>query len=313
MVIPAYKSLYFDQTLDSLSRQTCKDFIVYIGDDASPENLIEIIDKYKSRIPIVYKRFESNLGGLDLVAHWERCIDLVKEEEWIWFFSDDDVASSDCVEGFYKTLKLYDNTGNLFNKVLRFNLVITDKELNPAHKYLTPDSFSVEYFLENQFISHTLDNRAVEFIFYRSSFYEKGKFVKFPLAWGSDKATILKLAQPEGFITILKGEVFWRSSEHNISGNSNQLMNIPKALALNQRNRWMFGFIQSYRSSSFFYGMVYRIMHNITTNQAFSILRDRGIKDFRLKFIVFLLGGFIRFKKIIKFRQIKQVISKIFN
>lgn len=119
IVIPAYKKRYFDQTLESFANQTCKDFTIYVGDDASPEDLEEIVNKYKSRISIIYHRFSSNLGGKDLIAHWERCVLLVKKEPWIWFFSDDDFVSKNCVEGFFETLELYKDFDNLHNKVLR--------------------------------------------------------------------------------------------------------------------------------------------------------------------------------------------------
>lgn len=308
IVIPAFKSRFFKFTLESIANQSCKDFTLYVGDDASPDNIENIVNQYSNSINISYKRFHDNLGGNDLIAHWERCVDLIKDEEWIWFFSDDDVMTNNCVEGFFETLKLY-NAENLNNKVLRFNLSITDQDLNIVQKYLTPATFSVEYFLEKQFISHTLANRAVEFIFSKKAFYDKGKFVNFPLAWGSDKATILKLGHPDGFITMVKGEVLWRSSDFNISGIPDKALDEQKSLALNQRNQWMFGFIQDFRKNRFFYGMVYRIMHHITSSQAFSILRERGLEDYKLRCIVWLLGVFIKLKKTIRFKKIKQGLS----
>lgn len=43
IVIPAYKCRFLRQTLDSIVVQTCRSFTVYIGDDASPQNLKEIV------------------------------------------------------------------------------------------------------------------------------------------------------------------------------------------------------------------------------------------------------------------------------
>lgn len=310
IVIPAYKGKFFNLTLESIANQTCKDFVLYIGDDASPDNLENIVNQYTNKINICYHRFLENLGGKDLVAHWERCVDLIKYEDWIWFFSDDDVVSEDCVEGFYEILKKHQVDGNLFETVFRFCLVITDKDLNPLQEFLTPDYFSIEYFLEKQFISHTLVNRAVEFIFSKSTFYAKNGFVNFPLAWGSDKATILKLAYPKGFCTIPKGKVFWRSSELNISGNSDKSLNELKAIALNKRNQWMLNFIMDFQKHDFFYSLVYRIMHNITLNQAFDILKKRRIVNLKLRLNIFLIGIFIIFKKLVKFKHIKKRFQK---
>lgn len=80
IVIPAYKDMYFDKTLLSIANQTCKEFTVYIGNDASPHDLKSIVNLYKDQIDIVYKNFDENIGGKDLVAQWERCIDLVGDE-----------------------------------------------------------------------------------------------------------------------------------------------------------------------------------------------------------------------------------------
>jgi glycosyltransferase involved in cell wall biosynthesis len=105
IIIPAYKIDFFKDTLDSLARQTCKDFTVYIGDDCSPDDFKSLIAEYKDKIHIVYCRFDENLGGKDLVGHWKRCIDLTQNEPWLWLFSDDDVIGERCVELFYKEIE----------------------------------------------------------------------------------------------------------------------------------------------------------------------------------------------------------------
>ena len=60
--------------------------MLYVGDDASPENLKIIVDQFIDKIPIVYCRFENNIGLKELTKQWERCIDLSSEEEYIWLF-----------------------------------------------------------------------------------------------------------------------------------------------------------------------------------------------------------------------------------
>ena len=42
IVIPYYKYTFFEETLLSLQNQTNKKFNVYIGDDASPENPLDL-------------------------------------------------------------------------------------------------------------------------------------------------------------------------------------------------------------------------------------------------------------------------------
>lgn len=44
IIIPYYKLRFFEATLESLANQTDKRFKVYIGDDASPENLADLLE-----------------------------------------------------------------------------------------------------------------------------------------------------------------------------------------------------------------------------------------------------------------------------
>lgn len=60
IVIPAYKCRFLRQTLDSIVVQTCRSFTVYIGDDASPQNLKEIVSDYADKMNIVYRRFDTS-------------------------------------------------------------------------------------------------------------------------------------------------------------------------------------------------------------------------------------------------------------
>lgn len=210
IVIPYYKKTFFRKTMESIASQTCKDYILYIGDDASPENPQDVIDEYKDKIKIVYRRFDENLGRTDLVAHWERCINLTNGEDWIWVFSDDDTMDSTCVEEFKKILENNDGV-----KLLRYR----KETVSPKGSYMT--SYSVGKSCFEDFLKDCLfltkDNPTMpEFIFSRL-LYEKFGFVNFPLAWGSDRITYLKYAMATGYIYNLESVVHFRMSGQNIS------------------------------------------------------------------------------------------------
>lgn len=110
IVIPAYKSRFLQATLDSIAKQSCKDFVVYIGDDNSPQNLEEIVGRYRNEFPLVYHRFEENMGRNDLPGHWERCIGLSRNEPLIWLFSDDDLMPADGVERILQAAAVHGDT-----------------------------------------------------------------------------------------------------------------------------------------------------------------------------------------------------------
>lgn len=215
IVIPAYKSRFLRQTLDSIEAQTCRNFTVYIGDDASPQHLEDIVSDYVGKINIIYHRFEKNLGRVDLPGHWERCIKLSKEPV-IWFFSDDDLMPQDGVERVVKALEYY----GMENKMFRFPLAVVDEDNRMIHENPPmPECLISGY----QFLLDKLESRiysaACEYVFSRDAYCKAGGFVKFPLAWCSDDATWTRLGDcADGMIALPGGAVCWRNVEgENIS------------------------------------------------------------------------------------------------
>jgi glycosyltransferase involved in cell wall biosynthesis len=214
IVIPLYKAAFFKEALDSIANQTNKYFTVYIGDDHSPVDLYSIIKQYEDKLRIVYRRFDYNLGGKDLVAQWERCIDMIHEEKWIWLFSDDDTMDPTCVENFYRTMHQFPD----FN-VFHFNVF----HINEANQIFEdffgfPEVLKVEEFLRRR-LEESINSSVVEYVFRKSHFLNNGRFQRFDLAWGSDDATWIKLAKKKGIKNIDNSYVYWRKSQLNISPN----------------------------------------------------------------------------------------------
>ena len=85
VIIPAYKDTYLLNTLISINNQTDKKFNLYICNDSSPYNIEKVLADFKkiNKIHFEYIKFENNLGGSDLIQHWNRCINQIKNEEWI--------------------------------------------------------------------------------------------------------------------------------------------------------------------------------------------------------------------------------------
>lgn len=227
IVIPAYKASYFRQVLDSINNQTCKDFTLYIGDDCSPYNLEKIIEDYKSSISIVYKRFDENIGGKNLVDHWNRCINMIRNEDYIWLFSDDDKMEKNCVADFYQALT---NIGE--KDLFHFNVQVINEEdsiIEPiAYKKKPFTSFMTQTEYIKGRLNFQLNSFVVEYIFKRKRFEEVERFQKFDLAWGTDDATWIKMAEKDGIHTIETSKVFWRLSSENISPNKNHDILIRK-------------------------------------------------------------------------------------
>lgn len=215
IVIPYYKKAYFKETLDSIASQTCKDFVLYIGDDASSDNPQDIIDEYKDKIKIVYHRFEENMGCKDLVSQWERCISLTNNEDWIWLFSDDDKMQETCVQEFYDIINKYDDV-----QMIRFSKKIKNMMTGQLWHYQYANvmtSFS-EFLFDA--LDMTSSHVTMPECLWRRSLYKQYGIVKFPLAWGSDKATYIQYAHSVGCLYNLKSIVYYRISDSHVSSNN---------------------------------------------------------------------------------------------
>ena len=212
IVIPAYKSKYFDAALASIASQTNRNFKLYVCDDGSKENLKAITDKYADQVNIQYHKFQNNLGKTDLVEHWNRSVRLA-DEKWIWLFSDDDIMSPGCVQAFYDALDVTNGQHNVY----RFNIEMIDADgeiicVKDPH----PEQETGFEFLKRRLQSKSL-SAAVEYIFKKETFEKNNGFINFPLAFCSDDASWIEFAGDKPIYTIQSENVYWRSSNINIS------------------------------------------------------------------------------------------------
>jgi glycosyltransferase involved in cell wall biosynthesis len=208
IVVPAWKPDFLAAALESIAGQTDRRFSVVIFDDAGPIEVRNIAQKYPS---FSYVRFEQNLGGRDLVGHWNRCLSMVKTP-WIWLFSDDDVMSELCVAGFYEALDQAPEA-----KLFQLSVKQVDESLSHLCESQAVMHETVLEFIAARFRSAKV-SCVPDHIFnwHELSSLEQG-FVNFPLAWNSDDATWVVLATKHGIYGIQKGEVLWRQSRQNIS------------------------------------------------------------------------------------------------
>lgn len=214
IIIPAYKPDYLASSLNSLANQIDKDFAIYIGDDCSPFDLWTIIEPFKETLDITYIRFENNLGGQDLVAHWNRCLKMIKGEEFFIMFSDDDLMESTCISSLKDAVKSFDAD------VFHFNLQIIDGH---GQQVGIPKSFpkilsSLDFF--ELLCTGSIDARIPEFVFKTDHFIKEGGFENFQHAIRTDNATVIKCAFSKGIHTVEGPHVLWRDSGINISSSA---------------------------------------------------------------------------------------------
>lgn len=219
IVIPYFKFTFFNKTLESLVNQTDKRFNVYIGDDASTESPLKLLEKYQNQLNYVYHRFDKNLGSKALAKQWERCINLIKDEDWIMILGDDDYLSKNVVASWYEQFHIFNTKTNH----VRFSSKVFNQDTN---------SFSEVY-------NHPIWENAVESFWrkyknetrislsehiFRSETYKKHGFKNFPLAWNSDDCAWLDFAEGKPIYTINDCIVYIGFSSLNISGKNDNLI-----------------------------------------------------------------------------------------
>lgn len=220
IVIPYYKFTFFEFTLLSLSTQTDKRFKVYIGNDASSEDPSDLLKRYYGEFDFIYHRFETNLGGTSLVQQWERCIDMVAEEEWIMILGDDDTIGYNCVASFYEHIREVEQQKI---NVIRYATVVIDQndaKISIVHTHPKYET-SID-FLMRKFKGGTRSSLS-EFIFKKDELL-KVKFKNLPLAWYSDILAVLEVSLFGLIYTINETVVCFRWSGENITSREDNLV-----------------------------------------------------------------------------------------
>lgn len=212
IVIPAYKARHLPRALESLAAQTDRRFVVYLGDDASPEPLADIARTFENRLCLRYRRFSENLGGTSLIAQWSRCIALTEGQPWLWMFSDDDELEAGAVAALYQALQ---QAGGI--DLLRFQIdIINDRgevQFRPAEH---PVFEREEALLQALLTDRARQWRAPDHVFSRRAYETLGGFVDHPRAMYSDYATWLKFSSITGVRTIEGARVRWRTHPGSI-------------------------------------------------------------------------------------------------
>lgn len=212
-LLPAYKAKYIVESLDSIKQQTYTDFQVIISDDCSPENLYEIVKPYLADSRFVYRRNERNIGGENLVHHWNLLLDLC-DTEFVIMASDDDLYNPNF-------LKEIDVLTNKYPKVDLFHA--RARHIDECSEITMVDACYPEYASQIEYLSFCGLLNHVEcianYVYKLDKLKEIGGFVNLPYAWGSDTVTN-NLMAANGCASTMDVLFSFRMSGINISSNS---------------------------------------------------------------------------------------------
>ena len=191
ITIPAFKQRYLYEAIESCLAQTYKDFELIIVDDASPEDLKSVVDRFQdSRIR--YYRNEKNCGALHVVDNWNICLGYAKGD-YVICMGDDDRLLPNCLEEYSKLIDKYPDLDiyHGMTEIIDENGNVTNmQEARPEREGM----YSM--------ISGRLRNSRLQYIgdwlFKRTALEQLNGYVNMPMAWGSDDLTAYTIAKNKG-------------------------------------------------------------------------------------------------------------------
>lgn len=222
IAIPSFKSKYLKECIESILAQTYKDFEIVIVNDASPENLIQIVNIFNdSRIR--YYENDKNCGAINVVDNWNRCLSYATGE-YIICMGDDDKLLPNCLEDYASLIKKIPNLGiyHTWTEIIDENSnVISIQEPRPIYESV----YSMMWGRWNgrvQFIG--------DFLFECDRLRKNGGFYKLPLAWASDDISAYIAASNTGIANAQTPGFQYRVSLQTITKSSNALIKMEAIL-----------------------------------------------------------------------------------
>lgn len=224
MTIPAFKAGYLAEAVKSVLGQDYDDFELVIVNDCSPEAVEEAVRPFLSNPHVRYYTNASNIGAVDVVDNWNRCLEY-SSGEYIICMGDDDRLKPDCLRVLDALITKYPGLAVYHG---RTEIIGSDGEvkelLEERPEY--ENAFEMLYFRWKgrcQFIG--------DFCFAADRLRASGGFYKLPLAWGSDDISVYRAAV-EGGIANTSIPVFqYRIHEKTISSNDNYPVKLNAMLA----------------------------------------------------------------------------------
>lgn len=212
-LLPAYKAKFLKETLNCIRQQTYTDFQVIISDDCSPENLSQIVEPYLLDPRFKYRRNKVNIGGENLVSHWNLLMNSCKSD-FLIMASDDDLYEPTFLEKIDALTTKYPKV-DLFHA--RACHIDEDSEVTMVDACYPEYASQLEYLSFCGLLNHV--ECIANYVYRTDKLKEIGGFVNFPYAWGSDTWTN-NLMAANGCASTIDILFSFRMSGINISSKS---------------------------------------------------------------------------------------------
>ncbi|MNB78417.1 putative glycosyltransferase EpsJ [compost metagenome] len=222
VVIPVYNvEKYVVKTLDSLVRQTRKDFEIIAVNDGSTDRTAEVIQEYilsrhLARIKLVNQR-KSGVSAARNKGLGEADVD------YVYFLDGDDYVHPDLIERIYKALDIHKP-----DMVFWDSIKVDEKEKSIDNCMEDKNAELMTIFTGKDVLSDIIVNRTLRMIGASGALYSKSVLNKYGITYtngcmsGEDQEFILKnLTVSEKVVYIKKTMLFYLQRKTSITGSYN--------------------------------------------------------------------------------------------
>lgn len=232
-IMPAYKKKFIQEAICSIIHQTYQAFELIIVDDASPDNIKEIVSRFNDS-RITYHRNERNIGGTNLIANWNHCIQFARYE-YVVLATDDDVFEPNYLQDAVNLLTKYPNANILRTGVKLIDEAghIRDYEY-PLNEFMSCKAYTLLW------SKGGLHSCISNYIFRKDKLLANGGFVDFPHGHYSDDATVLAMSR-DGILCISNANFNFRISSASLSYTSDYHLALSQIEATKSFIIWYIG------------------------------------------------------------------------
>ncbi|HSF54090.1 MAG TPA: glycosyltransferase [Algoriphagus sp.] len=215
--IPAFKSSFLKECIESILAQTFGDFELIILNDCSPQPVEEVVSKF-SDPRIRYFSNEKNVGAYHLVDNWNKCLSLASGEFFL-IMGDDDRLHPDYLLEFSALIEKFP----LLNVYHCRSKIINDQGETIR---LTPALPAFEHVYDSiwQRLEQLRSNYISDYVYRADALRAQGGFFNLPLAWGSDDITAFIASRDHGIAHTNRPVFEYRSNAQSITSTGSDLI-----------------------------------------------------------------------------------------
>lgn len=214
ILIPAFKQKYLYEAINSCVSQTYGEYEIIIVDDASPEDLKSVVDKFDDH-RIKYFRNDSNCGAINVVDNWNISLSHA-QGDYVICMGDDDMLKPNCLEDYVNLINKYPGL-----EVYHAWTELIDENSSLCGLQAPRQEWESVYSLIWNRWNGRLNQFIGDFCFEVKALQKNGGFYKLPMAWGSDDITVVRAAINKGVANTQTICFQYRVTRNTISNTGN--------------------------------------------------------------------------------------------